>query len=302
MEKSNCAFITGYERDNETELDFAQARYYKSSHGRFTSVDPLMASADIVNPQTFNRYVYVGNNPLNVTDPTGEIWASNGSVLEWFNSVSDFKAGFTEYTSLIGVVDGRNVVLSATAGTWNEVANNADALRKVAQMVGTGAAAFGASAASLGVPLAIATAYIAAIHYSPGQVNATMDDCMSCGRMIQNHVNMMNNKADELEAQVNQSGQSSTSQSATGNPDNQPPNQNDNKPSIPDAKGMTRISKGEIKAMKKAGVDVHDYKPKKNGSNYDLFKDRDGNVYVNLKNGSGMPDPTNLNVNNYKIK
>ena len=29
-----------YERDNETELDYAQARYYSSTQGRFTSVDP----------------------------------------------------------------------------------------------------------------------------------------------------------------------------------------------------------------------------------------------------------------------
>ena len=32
---------TGYEKDDESGLDFAQARYYNSSHGRFTSVDPF---------------------------------------------------------------------------------------------------------------------------------------------------------------------------------------------------------------------------------------------------------------------
>ncbi len=65
--------FTGYERDEETNLDFAQARMYSYTHGRFTSVDPLMASSDVTNPQTFNRYVYVGNNPTNITDPTGLI-------------------------------------------------------------------------------------------------------------------------------------------------------------------------------------------------------------------------------------
>ena len=34
---------TGYERDDESGLDYAQARYYNSNHGRFTSVDPLTA-------------------------------------------------------------------------------------------------------------------------------------------------------------------------------------------------------------------------------------------------------------------
>ncbi len=66
--------FTGYERDNESNLDFAQARYYNKNHGRFTTTDPLMASGRTENPQTWNRYNYVGNNPLVVTDPTGEDW------------------------------------------------------------------------------------------------------------------------------------------------------------------------------------------------------------------------------------
>lgn len=67
----NCAFLTQYERDAENGLDYAQARYYSNSHGRFTGVDPLMASAEISNPQTLNRYSYVLNNPIILVDPTG---------------------------------------------------------------------------------------------------------------------------------------------------------------------------------------------------------------------------------------
>ena len=52
-------------------MDYAQARYYNSNHGRFTSVDPLTASATIRNPQTFNRYSYVLNSPYKFTDPLG---------------------------------------------------------------------------------------------------------------------------------------------------------------------------------------------------------------------------------------
>lgn len=62
---------TGYEKDNESGLEFAQNRYYNSSHGRFTSVDPLTPSATIKNPQTFNRYSYVTNSPYKFTDPLG---------------------------------------------------------------------------------------------------------------------------------------------------------------------------------------------------------------------------------------
>jgi RHS repeat-associated protein len=62
--------FTGYERDAETNLDFAEARYFKSIYGRFTSVDPLV-SGSAENPQTFNRYSYVLNNPYAFTDPLG---------------------------------------------------------------------------------------------------------------------------------------------------------------------------------------------------------------------------------------
>jgi RHS repeat-associated protein len=64
---------TGYERDVESGLDYAQARYYNPAHGRFTSVDPLTASASIRNPQTFNRYSYALNSPYKFTDPLGLI-------------------------------------------------------------------------------------------------------------------------------------------------------------------------------------------------------------------------------------
>jgi RHS repeat-associated protein len=63
--------FTGYEKDQETGLDFAEARYYNNQHGRFTAVDPLLASGKSANPQTFNRYSYVMNSPLRFTDPTG---------------------------------------------------------------------------------------------------------------------------------------------------------------------------------------------------------------------------------------
>lgn len=36
--------FTGYEKDAETGLDFAEARYYQNAHSRFTAVDPLLAS------------------------------------------------------------------------------------------------------------------------------------------------------------------------------------------------------------------------------------------------------------------
>ncbi len=65
--------FTGYERDNEINLDYAQARYFNAAHGRFTSVDPVkMSSKRMRNPQGFNLYAYAINNPLKYVDPDGE--------------------------------------------------------------------------------------------------------------------------------------------------------------------------------------------------------------------------------------
>jgi RHS repeat-associated protein len=61
--------FTSQERDNETGLDYMHARYSSSAQGRFTSADTFAGSTG--NPQSLNRYAYVGNNPLNFSDPSG---------------------------------------------------------------------------------------------------------------------------------------------------------------------------------------------------------------------------------------
>lgn len=63
--------FTGKERDTETGLDYFGARYYSSTQGRFTSVDPENAGADPSNPQSWNGYSYALNNPLKYQDPDG---------------------------------------------------------------------------------------------------------------------------------------------------------------------------------------------------------------------------------------
>jgi len=65
--------FTGYEKDDETGLDYAQARMYKSSLGRFTATDPIKMKKDRqFDPQRINLYAYVRNNPLLFVDLTGE--------------------------------------------------------------------------------------------------------------------------------------------------------------------------------------------------------------------------------------
>jgi len=64
--------FTSKERDQETGLDFFGARYYGSALGRFTSPDEPLFDQDPVNPQSWNLYSYVRNNPLKNIDPFGQ--------------------------------------------------------------------------------------------------------------------------------------------------------------------------------------------------------------------------------------
>jgi RHS repeat-associated protein len=68
---------TGKERDTESGLDYFGARYYASSMGRFMSPDPgKINPKHLMNPQKWNKYAYVLNNPLSLIDPDGmeEMW------------------------------------------------------------------------------------------------------------------------------------------------------------------------------------------------------------------------------------
>lgn len=54
-----------------TSLDWFNVRHMSGGQGRFQSVDPANAGAVLGNPQSWNGYAYVANNPMTFTDPTG---------------------------------------------------------------------------------------------------------------------------------------------------------------------------------------------------------------------------------------
>lgn len=80
--------LTIKERDIETGLDYFLARYYSSIQGRFTSPDAPFMDQHEIDPQSWNLYTYVGNNPLLFTDTRG-LWKwvdpdNNGNrFLQW---------------------------------------------------------------------------------------------------------------------------------------------------------------------------------------------------------------------------
>src|ERR1700675_5023225 len=64
------SLFSGKERDAESGLDNSGARYFGSALGRFMSADNGI-DQDSHNPQSWNLYSYVRNNPLKYTDPDG---------------------------------------------------------------------------------------------------------------------------------------------------------------------------------------------------------------------------------------
>ena len=65
--------FAGLEHDAESDTEHAQFRNYASAQGRWLAPDSYMGSYDLTNPESFNRYGYVFNNPASFIDPSGPV-------------------------------------------------------------------------------------------------------------------------------------------------------------------------------------------------------------------------------------
>ncbi len=63
--------FAGLYQDTEYGGDAATFRNYSTEQVRWLRPDPYNGSYDLTNPQSFNRYTYLNNNPLDGTDPFG---------------------------------------------------------------------------------------------------------------------------------------------------------------------------------------------------------------------------------------
>jgi len=83
---SNGAFqpqkFNSYIRDGNA-ADDAMFRRYNRWWSRFDQPDPYDGSNDLTNPQSFNRYAYVNNDPVNYVDPSGLLWDLPDASTGW---------------------------------------------------------------------------------------------------------------------------------------------------------------------------------------------------------------------------
>lgn len=100
---------TGHEQLDSVGLIHMNGRVYDPTIGRFISADPVVQ--DSSDMQAYNRYTYVRNNPLSLTDPSGYSWFSKKRIQRFFHKAVK-----------IGAVVGAFVIGTALAQPWTSYA------------------------------------------------------------------------------------------------------------------------------------------------------------------------------------
>jgi RHS repeat-associated protein len=104
------------ERDGESGDDHAQHRDYNSNPYRWLTPDPMGKKvAKLDDPQTWNMYAYVGNNPTTLVDPEGE------SIGQTCSGSPDICAGVDASMALHPYYGGGE--LAAAAAEWTAEAS-----------------------------------------------------------------------------------------------------------------------------------------------------------------------------------
>jgi RHS repeat-associated protein len=109
---------TGQELDSSTGLYFYGARYYDATLSRFISADTIVPSA--ADPQSLNRYSYARNNPIILTDPTGQFWEIVAAAFIIGGVVSGIQSDWDPTATLIGATSAA-VGAGAGVGTFGAV-------------------------------------------------------------------------------------------------------------------------------------------------------------------------------------
>jgi len=104
-------------RDSATGLDYAVNRYYASGTGRFLTVDPAKRSAKPRRPGTWNRYAYVGNDPINHRDPLGlDDYTEDPEDCEFYGDCGDDGPNGTGFSAGICISSFNGQVVPCNVG------------------------------------------------------------------------------------------------------------------------------------------------------------------------------------------
>jgi RHS repeat-associated protein len=106
--------FTGQVLDEDTGLYYCNSRYYDSELGRFTQPDSIVP--DPSSSQSFNRFSYVRNNPLNMVDPSGH-------SEEYAYSFNQGSGGYVEqqvWQGSDGSRWGQQTAYNAATGSWSQ--------------------------------------------------------------------------------------------------------------------------------------------------------------------------------------
>jgi len=129
--------FTGKDRDRETAQDYFGARYYRADLGRFTTIDPAMTiKENLVDPQRWNRYAYVTNNPLKYTDPDGKnpLLIAGGigaAVYGGFAIYQNVRSGAPNWYDNVGVEATKGLLVGLTLGAAGAALAPASAVEAV---------------------------------------------------------------------------------------------------------------------------------------------------------------------------
>lgn len=94
----------------DSGLYYLRARYYDPTTAQFLSRDPMVAT-------TRSPYAYVGGNPLNATDPSGEcgLWGNDTCLGDAAGA-----AGNVIHGAVSAVCDGATDVGSCASNNYND--------------------------------------------------------------------------------------------------------------------------------------------------------------------------------------
>jgi len=191
--------FTSYDRGPFSGLDYAVNRYYDSAT-RFITADPAeMGAVRPLNPQSLNLYAYVENDPVNATDPLGQL-----SFPDWTPSRSLFYSGGWYLTGLYRA----GLLPSATLYAFTQVG-----LPQVGATIAAamgGAPALGAGVGVVGGIAAIQVATLASMGHLKQDIESTFSRGSFAGSYAGSFA-VLTDQAPRVDSTVTVMGQGGTS-------------------------------------------------------------------------------------------